>query len=364
MLTGAMPMEHLTKNSLKSMAKEHIYNLIRDGGVPPGGRLPSQRELARTLKISPRVAELALNDLEHEKIIFRKIGKGTFLVDQKNSICSFIRCNQTVTVVVPTLKNPVFSAFVEDVENILACHELKTLVMTTPSLLSNQGAHLKALRDEGSGGIIGITLPTYLYEFASGNGICTVNVSTKRCEGNCNAIMIDLKAAAELIAKHILRSGCKFVVCAGCFPFDDRRCLDERFKALELLLKGQGVKVKIIPQEETQKNFSGNYECIGRQLVERIIESTPSQSSLVFFNDARAMGAIKTLQKMGFSIPGDYSVFGFDNIFSSNLINPALTTVDLGYSEAAKLACDMLISGKSGLEMTITPRLIIRDSTI
>lgn len=356
-------MEHLTKNSLKSMAKDYIYNLIRDGSVPPGGKLPSQRELARTLKISPRVAELALNDLEHEKIIFRRVGQGTFLLAPSTPTDIFIQSTNTVFVVVPTLKNPVFSSFVEDVETILAKHDKQVLVATTPTLLSKQGAHLKMLRNKGTGGIIGISLPPFLCDFASGNGICLVDVATKHQNGNCNGIIIDLKRGAGLIAEHILQVKGTSVVCAGCFPFKDRRCLDERFKVIESLLKECNVKVKIIPQDETQDVFSCDYEGIGRQLAKRIVESTPPHAALVFFNDARAMGAMKALREMGFSIPCDYSVLSFDNIFNSNLTSPSLTTVDLGYGEAAQLACDMLLEGMSGTEATIAAKLIIRDSS-
>lgn len=46
-------------------------------------------------------------------------------------------------------------------------------------------------------------------------------------------------------------------------------------------------------------------------------------------NDMIAIGAIKAFKMRGYKIPEDIAVIGFDNISESQIIEPALTTMDV-----------------------------------
>lgn len=50
-------------------------------------------------------------------------------------------------------------------------------------------------------------------------------------------------------------------------------------------------------------------------------------SAVVAYNDLVAIGFIRALEVHGYRVPDDVSVVGFDNIFASDLVSPALTTV-------------------------------------
>jgi LacI family transcriptional regulator len=59
-------------------------------------------------------------------------------------------------------------------------------------------------------------------------------------------------------------------------------------------------------------------------------------------NDQMAIGAIREFQQAGLSVPGDVAVTGFDDIYASRIVTPALTTVsqplrDLGRGAAERL---------------------------
>lgn len=343
------------------MVKKHVLAIIRKNELPHDGRLPSQRDLSKALNVSQKVAELALSELEKERIIVRKVGLGSFLHDGVEP-ATLVRKSDIIMVAVPTLKNPIFSSFVEDVEIAFRQHGRRVLVASCRSIASNQGGYLKVLKEEGSGGIIGIFAPQFLLDFAERSGIPSINVTTSKGAAAGNSIVIDLERAGELVADRILEIGGRPVVCAGCFPFKDRRNLDQRFKILERILLEKGIKVKIIPQETDSDAFDHEYEEVGRALAERIIASTPPPACIVFYNDARAMGAMKVFQEKGLSIPSDYELIGFDNIFTSAFVNPSLTTVDCGYVEAAKFAVQMILENTKGREIVLAPKLVERKS--
>ena len=57
---------------------DNLRRLIISGGVAPGERLPSVRELAAQLAINPNTIQRAYTELEQEGYIYSIPGKGSF----------------------------------------------------------------------------------------------------------------------------------------------------------------------------------------------------------------------------------------------------------------------------------------------
>jgi LacI family transcriptional regulator len=92
-------------------------------------------------------------------------------------------------------------------------------------------------------------------------------------------------------------------------------------------------------------------------------------TAVICYNDLVAMGLMRALIHKGYSIPGDISVIGCDNIFASDLLTPPLTTIAgpmgvLG-DTAAKHVVAMLGGAKPQLSapITIPVKLIVRNSS-
>ena len=62
--------------------KDGLRQMMLDGTAPPGGRLPSVRELAASLAINPNTIQRAYRDLETEGLICSVPGKGNFVTDE------------------------------------------------------------------------------------------------------------------------------------------------------------------------------------------------------------------------------------------------------------------------------------------
>ena len=61
--------------------KQGLKQMMLDGSIPPGGRLPSVRELAAGLAINPNTIQRAYRELESEGVVFSVPGKGSFASD-------------------------------------------------------------------------------------------------------------------------------------------------------------------------------------------------------------------------------------------------------------------------------------------
>ncbi len=58
-----------------------LWSFIVEAGHPRGGRLPPERHLAETLSMSRATLRKALDSLERDGLIWRHVGKGTFVSD-------------------------------------------------------------------------------------------------------------------------------------------------------------------------------------------------------------------------------------------------------------------------------------------
>ena len=79
----------------------------------------------------------------------------------------------------------------------------------------------------------------------------------------------------------------------------------------------------------------------GGQKAARDVLASGATAALCY-NDLLAIGLMQELQAAGFSIPEDFSITGFDNIFGSDFTTPALTTITWPLRECGATALNSL----------------------
>lgn len=84
-------------------------------------------------------------------------------------------------------------------------------------------------------------------------------------------------------------------------------------------------------------------------------------------NDLIAVGAMKAFKEYDYSIPGDVSIVGFDNIPLSRIVEPSLTTVHVPKQYMGEMAARRLITilnekGAKPVKIEIATQLIERNS--
>ncbi len=85
-------------------------------------------------------------------------------------------------------------------------------------------------------------------------------------------------------------------------------------------------------------------------------------------NDLLAIGAMRTLQERGLSVPGDVAVVGMDDTELAEMSTPALTSVSLASEERGELAARLLLErldhpDAPPARASVPPRLVVRDSS-
>jgi DNA-binding LacI/PurR family transcriptional regulator len=81
-------------------------------------------------------------------------------------------------------------------------------------------------------------------------------------------------------------------------------------------------------------------------------------TALVVIDDVVALGVVRGLTELGYKVPNDLSVVGFNNIQMAELSTPPLSSVDIGVYQIGYTASQALIRRIKG-ESTMQPRMII-----
>ena len=77
----ASPFRAIPRERVKDQALEQLKQYIASGAVTAGGRLPSERDLAKRLGVGRNSVREAVKVLEALGIVESRVGEGTFIVD-------------------------------------------------------------------------------------------------------------------------------------------------------------------------------------------------------------------------------------------------------------------------------------------
>ncbi len=91
-------------------------------------------------------------------------------------------------------------------------------------------------------------------------------------------------------------------------------------------------------------------------------------TAIACFNDMLAMGALKSLHENNLSVPDDVEVFGYDNLYMSQFMQPSLSTVDVPKFRLGSVAMETLVAHiEDGslpyVQKSVSTRLVFRAST-
>jgi LacI family transcriptional regulator len=109
--------------------------------------------------------------------------------------------------------------------------------------------------------------------------------------------------------------------------------------------------------------FDGGYAA-----ARKLLTGAPPPTAIFACNDLMAIGAIRAALDLGYQVPDNLSIVGFDDISMASFSNPALTTVNHPKYDMGFLAASMLIERIR--DDSLPPRkevlpteLILRQST-
>ncbi len=195
---------------------------------------------------------------------------------------------------------------------------------------------------------------------AAGKDIPLVSLENKLSDG-VSSICVDCFRWSSQITNHLIDQGRKKIFYIS-GPLSLRHEQD-RLEGYKKGLREHGIEVKedLIVTQDFQ---SGSAYHAVKQVLEQGVDFDAIQAS----NDQAAIGAIKALMECGIDVPGKVAVTGFDNLFPSSLVSPAITTVHvhrytMGYT--AVMECIRRIGDPEAepMQQVMDSHMVIRGSS-
>jgi len=173
-------------------------------------------------------------------------------------------------------------------------------------------------------------------------------------------------AAARAATEYMISLGHRRIIALGAHP-------GERIGSAGLRLQGyrEALAAANIPYDDDLVVDVGTWHrADGADAMQAVLADGRSFDSIVAFNDAIALGAVRVMQEHGLRVPDDVSVIGFDDIDETRYSLPSLSTVDPGREEIAETAVRVLLERIADPEGATPPRefessfrIVEREST-
>jgi LacI family transcriptional regulator len=96
----------------------------------------------------------------------------------------------------------------------------------------------------------------------------------------------------------------------------------------------------------------------GERAAVDLLRQAPDTTAIVCSNDTQAIGALRKLQELGYQVPDDFSLVGFDDINLVQFTSPPLTTVRIDRQAMGQLAAQLL-RGRIGAPQRLPVRAIV-----
>ncbi len=187
---------------------------------------------------------------------------------------------------------------------------------------------------------------------------------------------LDSLKSGQLIARHLRELGHKHIA----YVSTPLNALEiprlRRLEGIRSVWRQEELGISCIEVLDSRKKEQDPGENEHYELTLEYIRSSPADPVTVFVgtNDLVAIGIMDALTGLGYRIPRDFSVCGFDNTLVSAFSGISLTTIEHSIVEKGFYAVAMLENQKElikegqhksapKLRVEYEPRLIIRDST-
>lgn len=239
----------------------------------------------------------------------------------------------TILVLAPTIASPFFTTLVQSIEQEADKHDIHVIIQNTFRDKEKELKYLEQIRDSNLYGLVLTMLPHHPRLLEEINeSIPVVIINERSFHADLDTVEVDNYSAGVLIAEHMIKLGHKHIAyittALSTLNLARLRRLEGINDTYRKLCPEGTVTVKskrVRPVDEI-RNIDLEHDT-GFDLAHEILPYKEI-TGIVASTDMIAYGVMDALKENGFSIPEDYSVCGFDNLFPSKLNSISLTTVE------------------------------------
>jgi len=283
--------------------------------------------------------------------------------------------SHTVGVMVFDMTDPFCTLILRGIENTL--YQASYLPILTD--VHNEGSrferYLEMLLDRRIEALIVIAnwvfLDINLLADLEKSSIPTAMIGCELKTDSISSVIVDNELGGYLALEHLHSLGHrKIAIIRGPKALTDS---SPRWRGIRNFAKESGLELdsRLVVDMPESRDPVSSFEN-GYKLTEDLLRQKRSFTAMLAFDDMSAFGAIRALTRAGVRVPEQCSVIGFDDVATSAIYTPSLTTVRQPMETMGASAVGVVLDGINAVlekreapprHRKVAPELVVREST-
>jgi DNA-binding LacI/PurR family transcriptional regulator len=284
--------------------------------------------------------------------------------------------NRTIGLVVPSVANPFWGALAHRVERAAMGFGYKVLICNAERDPAAETRYAETLLGSGVRGVILSSSPLSLEHLRDlvERGL-VIAAFDRRGQGEESVIAcsvsIDQELGSRLAAQHLIGLGHRRIAFLS-GPIGTSSRIGRR-NGLKAAMARAGLELdpEMIWSGGSVVGYGDSEGSeLGRIGVRELLSHDNPPTAVLAVNDMYALGAYAGARDLGFRVPQDLSIVGFDDIVIAEIVQPPLTTIRQPLAAMADAAVAALVDRLEGKDLpddkahvSATPELVVRAST-
>lgn len=347
-----------------------IKNKISSGELKPGDQIGSHHELSKEFNVSLITIKKALSNLVKDKVLFTRVGKGTYVAEKKG-ISVDLSKHKTIGLVLQELTHPFFTKIVHGLEERAYELGFNILISNSSGKIEKEERQIEHFRNIG---VDALTIGSLSLQYRATDAINKLHddnfpyaMFSYMHDPDYWYVGSDQELGGFMATEHLIKLGYKSI---GYAHVGKGNLLSEVRKngyaraLMEYDLPYVSEKIFCLSDEYTDKSMN-RFE-LGYKFGKEFVFIYNKPEALFLYSDLVALGFAQAVQEAGMSIPEDIAIVGFDNIEIGQFSSVSLTTIEQPANKIGKTIVDVLDRRLSGKDISnriiFKPSLVVRDS--
>ena len=249
--------------------------------------------------------------------------------------------SKAIGVLVKGISNMLFASVVEEIQRMIEKTEYTLVVSYLDEDADEVEQAILLCRERKPLGLLFLGgNPEYFHREFSGVDVPCVLVTNRANEmhfENLSSVATDDIAAARCAGDQLFVAGHRRIGILG-GDFDKSYTSHQRFLGCEQSFSEHGAVLDVEHCYEKAR-FSFGSAC---RAMKRLIGKFPDVTAVFAMSDVMAIGAIRALRDLGYRVPEDVSVIGFDGTSLAEYYNPKLATIKQQHQTLANRSIEIL----------------------
>jgi len=261
---------------------------------------------------------------------------------QPNLSARGLRSGRTgaISLIIPDLRNPYFAELADSVMRAATSHGVAVFIEQSGGERERELAILRSPQMRMADGIL-FSVLGLAQEDASliSTPQPLVLLGERIFNGPADHVTMMNVEAARAATEHLLGLGKRSIVALGAHPNEVVGSAGLRLTGYRQALDAADVAFR----EDLVVEANEWHRVDGAEAMRAFLQRGVKFDGVVAFNDSLAFGAMRAIEDAGFSIPGDVSIIGFDDIDETRYSIPTLSSIDPGRDDIAEKAVSLLL---------------------